>query len=157
MRKKTIAAFEAWKADPLSWTALVQRVAEGETLKDVCESLAVPYSLVAKHIAATPALKVEYDAALQIWGDSLAQESVGIVDGATPETAGVAKLRAETRIRLAGKLDRERYGEQARPAVAVHISLGDVAREIEVLEQRLGLRQPAAIPAEVTAREVEVI
>jgi hypothetical protein len=149
MRKKTLAAFDEWKSEAASWSELLQRVAEGQTLKEVCASKSLPYSLVAKHIAGTPSLKAEYDAALQIWGDALAQESIGIVDGATSETASVAKLRSETRIRLAGKFDRDRYGEKAGPSVSVSISLGDVTREIELLEQRLGIgvRQTQALPA----------
>lgn len=148
MKRKTIAAFEEWKADPRSWSELLQRVAEGETLPEVCKSKGLAYSLIAKHIAETPLLKAEYDAALQIWGDALAQETVKIADDATPETIGPAKLQVDTRLKVAGKLDRERYGERERPAVAVNISLGDVAREIRELETRLGIGLPSVTVVE---------
>lgn len=148
MKRKTIAAFEQWKLDERSWEEFFHRVADGETVQEFCASKSLAYSLVARHIAQTPLLKAQYDTALQLWGDALAQESVGIVDGATPETVSVRKLRAETRLRLAGKLDRERYGERDRPAVAVNISLGDVSREIRELEARLGIALGGPVIAE---------
>lgn len=164
MKQKTLEAFEAWRADGQSVSELVQRVAEGETLKEFCKSKAIPYSLVAKYIAETPLVKAQYDAALAMWADALAQESIGIVDGATYETASVAKLRSETRLKVAAKLDRERYGEREAPRVQVDIRLGDIAKEIRELEQRLGIGAalPAveatqALPASVSSTEVEAI
>lgn len=148
MKRKTIAAFEQWKLDERSWEEFFHRVADGETVQEFCTSKSLAYSLVARHIAQTPLLKAQYDTALQLRGDALAQETIGIVDGATPETTAVKKLQAETRLRLAGKLDRERYGERERPAVAVNISLGDVAREIRELETRLGIALGGPVVAE---------
>jgi hypothetical protein len=155
LKKKTLQAFDEWKKDPLSVTVLVQRVAEGGTLKAYCTSIGVPYSLVAQYVAQTPAVKSQYDAALQMWGDSLAQETVGIADKADAETIGASKLQVETRLKLAGKIDRERYGEREAPKVQVNIALGDVAREIALLEQRLGIASgaPAVLPAVVVNAE----
>lgn len=163
MRQKTIRAFDEWKADPLNWSMVVQRVAGGETLKEICEGQKQPYSLVAKHLASTPALNAEYEAARRIWADSLAQETVGIADAVegADEAAHVsaAKLRVDTRLKLAGKLDRERYGEQEGPRIAVNINLGDMAREIRELEGRLGLgpvvlEQKKLPPAEPEVQEI---
>lgn len=158
MKRKTIAAFEQWKLDERSWEEFFHRVADGETVQEFCTSKSLAYSLVARHIAQTPLLKAQYDTALQLWGDALAQESVAIADeqkeatkrdGSTfdPDVAR-DKLRVDTRLRLAGKLDRERYGERDRPAVAVNISLGDVAREIRELESRLGIALGGPVIAE---------
>jgi hypothetical protein len=167
VRKKTLEAFEAWRADAMSASELVQRVAEGETLKDICTSMGVAYSLVARHVAGTPALNAEYENALAIWADALAQETLAIADGtegATEATVvAAAKLRAETRMRLAGKWDRKRYGERDAGLVQVNVSLGDTAREIRELEARLGLAAPinaqdwpaaiAALPSKVESAE----
>lgn len=166
MKRKTIAAFEEWKADERSWEEFFHRVADGETVQEFCASKSIAYSVVAKHIAQTPLLKAQYDTALQLRGDALAQETIEIVDGATPETVSVAKLKAETRFRMAGKLDRERYGERDRPAVSVNISLGDVSREIRELESRLGIglqapitieQLPDSLPARAPSDELERI
>jgi len=143
IRKRTVAEFEAWKAEPANWSEVIQRVAEGETLRDICTSKKLPYSLVAREIAAKPELKTEYDAALSIWADAIAQESLAVADGVkgSDESAEVAaaKLRVETRLKLAGKWDRERYGERDAGRVAVQITIGDAAREIRELEARLGI------------------
>jgi hypothetical protein len=158
MRQKTLRAFEEWRLVPENWSMLMQRVAMGETLAEVCKGQGVPYSLVARQIAGTPALKAEYDGALQIWADSLAQETIGIVDGATAETVGVEKLRSETRLKLAGKLYRERYGEREPVQAVVNISLGDVAAEIRQLEERLSInvapRAVESLPAPVRSEEI---
>ena len=149
MRQKTIREFEEWKAVPENWAMLIQRVAMGETLKEVCAGQGVAYSLAAKHIASTPTLKAEYDSALQIWADAMAQETVAIADAVegADEAAHIAaaKLRVETRLKIAGKWDRERYGERDAGQVVVNVNLGDVAREIRALEERLGLRAPVVI------------
>lgn len=152
MRARSLARFEEWKSDVNVPAMLFSRVAEGETLAGICKEQEIVFSLVSQWIAQTPALRAQYDAALKIWADRLAQETIGIVDGATPDTVGVAKLRAEQRNKLAGKLDRERYGERDAGGVKVEINLGNVAAEIAALEQRLGVRtidvtpQPAALP-----------
>lgn len=143
-----LSKFERWKSDERSWEEFFHRVADGETVQEFCASKSIAYSLVAKHIAQTPLLKSQYDTALQLRGDALAQETIEIVDDANAETVSVAKLRAETRFRMAGKLDRERYGERERPAVSVNISLGDVTREIRELESRLGIGLAAPLTIE---------
>jgi len=108
--------------------------------------------LVARHVAGTPALNAEYENALAIWADALAQETLAIADetrGAQEATVvAAAKLRAETRMRLAGKWDRKRYGERDAGLVQVNVSLGDTAREIIELEARLGIRDGERLPAE---------
>jgi len=148
VRKKTIEAFEAWRADARSQSELVQRIAEGETLKEICASMGVAYSLVARHVAGTPALNAEYEAALAIWGDALAQETLAITDAVAGSTEGAvvaaAKLRAEQRLKLAGKWNRPRYGEREAAVLQVNFSLSDTAREIRELEARLGIGQVVA-------------
>ena len=102
--------------DPFTVTVIVRRVAEGERLKEICRSRGWPYSVVAQWVAQTEDVGKAYEAALRIAADDLAQETVGIADGAEPETVGVAKLRVDTRQKLAGKLYRDRYGEQVTVA-----------------------------------------
>ena len=146
MRQKTLRRFEEFRDETGTVSMLVQRIAGGETLKEVCAAREVPYSLVAKWIAETPELKAQYDAALRIWGDGLAQESVSVADGrdasqplrdvvkeltgveldddalervrlaALPNDVQRDKLRIDTRLKLASKWDRERYGEKVEIA-----------------------------------------
>lgn len=147
-----LVRLDEWKGSESSQATFMQRVSEGETPKDVCEAMGLPYSATMRHVKATPALHAEYRSALETWVESLAHETVEIADGieGTEEASHVAaaKLRCDTRFRLASKLYREMFGEDVKPNVAVNISLGDVSREIRELEARLGvgaLPQPVVI------------
>ena len=113
--------FEDFTADPGSVDMLVQRVAEGETLKEICRSRNLPYSKVAQWICENEGVLRRYEAALALWADALAQESVALAAAATPETVNVAKLRIATHLKLAGKWDRERYGERLKVEGAVRV------------------------------------
>ena len=113
-RAAALARFEEFKVDPLSVTMLVQRVAEGETLLDVCRSRELPYALVAQWLVEDAELLRQYEAALAIWADAEAQRCLAIADGADAESVAAAKLRISTRLSLAGKWDRRRYGEHTK-------------------------------------------
>lgn len=145
--------FEHWKEDGASQALFMQRVSEGnDTPKEICEAMGLPYSATMRHIKGTPPLFAEYRSALETWVEALAHETVTIADGVqgTDEAAQVAaaKLRCDTRFRLASKLYREMFGEDVKPALNVNISLGDVSREIRELEARLGI-SGAALPQPV--------
>lgn len=119
----------------------MQRVAEGETLKEVCRSRGWPYGLVAQWVAETAGLREAYDAASELWVDALAREAVGIADGACAETVSSAKLQVDVRLRLAAKLDRKRYGERTEvahtgvmPVLNIVIAAGVVVPMVTVAE-----------------------
>ena len=52
-----------------------------------------------------------YEAALKVRACDLATDALQAALDATPETVGVAKLRAEIALKIAGKWDRARYGD----------------------------------------------
>ena len=131
MRLAAKKAFDEFAADPISETLVVQRIAEGETLVDICRSLELPYALVAQWIVEDAERVRQYDAALMLWADALAQETLAIAnttklgvirklksDGSEETTEedmlGHRKLQIETRMKLAGKWDRKRYGEHTK-------------------------------------------
>jgi hypothetical protein len=149
-----MARFDEWKASTGEQGQFMQRVAEGETPKAVCEAMGLPYSATLRHVKSTAALYAEYRSALETWVESLAHETVTIADdveGAEEASkVAAAKLRCDTRFRLAAKLYREMFGEDVKPNVSVTLNLGDVAREIRELEARLGigLNAPLVIEAE---------
>lgn len=158
MRLKTIRLlnFEAFVADENTPSIIVQRIADGETLRDICASRDVPYSLVAKWIAQTPGLKAQYDVALQLWGDALAQETVAISDKADPENVAGAKLAVDTRMKLASKWDRDRYGEKVKhehSGAVVHIDAGLVGFSGDLLK-RIGTKAPLTLEHEQVKPQV---
>jgi hypothetical protein len=149
-----MALFDEWKSSQSEQAVFMQRVAEGETPKKICEAMGLPYSATMRHVKSTAALYGEYRSALETWVESLAHETVTIADGVegTEEASAVAaaKLRCDTRFRLAARLYREMFGEDVKPNVSVTLNLGDVAREIRELESRLGigLQAPRLIEAD---------
>jgi hypothetical protein len=112
--------------------------------------------MVGKWLMESPERMVMYKGALALWGDSEAQAAIGIADGADEESsAGVAKakLRIDTRLKLAGKWNQEMYGDKM---VNVHVgsvnqidvSLGDGA--LALLDK---IRSLPALPVTVEGGE----
>lgn len=116
-----------------SMSIITQRLMDGETLKEIAKAWQVPYGKLAEWVIEDRERSERYNAALKIWADSLAQECVAIAD----EQAEVAKrdggtfdpdvprdkLRIETRLKLAGKWNRERYGETTEIKHSGNVSL----------------------------------
>ena len=125
-------------ADPLTMDVITQRLSDGESLKEICRSRGWPKSFVWKWINNDPELKNAYDGALQAWADQMAQEAIQISDDADPET-GVphAKLRVDTRLKIAAKWDRQRYGET--PNVQINAQSGSL---VAILSSLPALRAP---------------
>ncbi len=113
--------WELAKGTPEIESVILQRVADGETLKGICKSRGWPYSLVAMWLHGNEALLARYDAALQLWVDSLAMETVAISDEQAEVVTksgevfdpNVARdnLRIKARQWAAEKLHRARYGQ----------------------------------------------
>jgi hypothetical protein len=111
-------------AQPETMSILVQRLTDGERLREIAKAWEIPYGRLAAWIAENPERKSAYEAALSIWADSLAQEAVAIAD----EQAEVVKengetydpnvqrdkLRIDTRLKLASRWNRDRYGETVK-------------------------------------------
>lgn len=110
-----LARFREIVEDPSTMPLIVQRATDGETLKDIAKQWQIPYGRLAEWIIEDRTRSEQYNQALAIWADSLAQESVQIADAGGAEAGEVQrdKLRIDTRLKLAGKLNRPRYGESA--------------------------------------------
>lgn len=100
---------------------IVQRLTDGETLREIAVSRQVPYGKLAEWITEDVGRAEQYARATRIWIDAEARETVGIADGAGDTKVGIAhaKLKVDTRLRLAGKLYREQYGEASQVSVQV--------------------------------------
>ena len=119
-----VARFEHVIRQPDTMSIIVQRLTDGERLREIARAWEIPYGRLAAWIAEDAERKSQYEAALAIWADSLAQEAVAIAD----EQAEVRKengetfdpnvqrdkLRIETRLKLAARWNRERYGEKVQ-------------------------------------------
>lgn len=120
-------------ADANSMSIIAQRLMDGETLKQIAKAWQVPYGKLAEWVIEDRDRADKYNAALKIWADSLAQECVAISDeqSAVEKRDGSTfdpdvprdKLRIETRLKLAGKWNRERYGDSTEVKHTGHVSL----------------------------------
>jgi hypothetical protein len=115
-----MARFAALKAGAEWPKVIFQRVADGETLKDLSREWELPRGeFVSWYTTEHSEL---YDAALKVRADELAHESLTIADeqaevvkkDGTKFDPDVArdKLRVDTRIRILEKWDRARYGNK---------------------------------------------
>lgn len=103
-----MARLQEQQADPATPGIVFQRLCDGETLRDIAKAWKVPVGLFTQWF--TEKHLTLFDAALKVRADQLANEALERADAADPETVGVAKLQADTRLKLAAQWDRARYG-----------------------------------------------
>ncbi len=142
------ARWEVAVCDPETQNTIMEAVAEGTPLRAICKANKWPYSYVARWIAENPEVNACYEAALAIWGDSLAQETPGIADDAEPSTVAHAKLRVDTRLKLASRWNRQRYGET--PQIQINAASGSLVAILSALPPL-----PPAEPIDAIAEEVK--
>lgn len=119
VQKRTVARFEAWVKEPAGWDAFFALLegrdgAEPLTFRDACfhESIKLPYTLMHAHVNATPELRARYDAVLAAKADGLVHEALADVEEATDiPSATVARVKSDVKLKVAGKWDRQRYGD----------------------------------------------
>lgn len=118
-------------ADESAPGVVFQRVCDGETLRDIAKSWEIP---VGKFVEWFSTQHAElYDAALKVRADELAHQAIAIADeqsevvkenGETydPDVPR-DKLRVDTRLKLAAKWDRKRYGDDAGVALGSPVTI----------------------------------
>lgn len=90
-------------------------------LKAACESRLWTQGAVLNWISENEERKVRYAGALQVKAEMIAHATLDIADGSDPEMVGVSKLQIDTRLKLAGKWNRERYGERVSVDKTVNV------------------------------------
>lgn len=145
-----LARFEAIKGDESAPLQIFSRLAEGESLKQIAKAWEVPKGRFCEWF--TSEHGDLYDAALKVRAAELAIEALEEAHAANPEDVAVRKLRADVALKIAGKWDRQRYGEsvQVRHSgeTVVKLQFGlppTVGRVIEQSEQVVVL--PGAVRA----------
>jgi transcriptional regulator with XRE-family HTH domain len=133
---------------------IFQQLEEGKLQKDIADSLGVMRSSLARWLNANQERKQLLSESRAHASDGLAEEMLTIADeaanaGAAHEVAA-AKLRIETRARIAGVWNREKYGEQKAGQVVVNIgalhldALRQASQALHVAEERPQLGSVAA-------------
>lgn len=157
---------------PEWWGGVLDRIACGDSPKEVVGEYCVLFGVFMRWVDADAGRRSGYDAALRIAAEAMAHECRAIADeqcevvkpggGTYDPDVGRDKLRIETRLKLAGKWHRDRYGDQGVQAVAppvVQINIGIRRPVLEAVAgdtysqpgERPGARieQQEAVPAAV--------
>jgi len=126
-----VARFEVVKAAAETVSVVFQRLADGETLGEIAKAWGVPRGRFTEWVMEHHGEM--YDSALKVNADRIAHEALAISDeqqevekkdGTTYDPdVGRDKLRVDTRLKLAGKWDRARYGEHVQHQVGVRAVL----------------------------------
>jgi hypothetical protein len=130
--------------DEMMTRVVCARVANQESLEDLCAHYCINYGLLWEWISEDAQRLERYFRAQKGVADRYVSGVVAIADGATPETLGVDKWRGESRFKAAEKLDPVRFGKQEAGLAGSLENLADVLQRIS--ERK---RQPAVIEADV--------
>ena len=152
-----MARFASLKDDPAFLDRVLDLLTDDEEPLSVWKTateLKVPRRSLHEWLTGEKA--VQYDAALKAKADRLVAKALEAANDATPETVGVAKLQAETNLKVAARWDRQRYGEQVQvlaptnqlaDASLVH-SIADILRiaaGARLSQERVVEEEPVAI------------
>ena len=129
------------------WEWVIDRIAGGEAPSAIAAENGVRCSIFLRAVAEDERLTAQYDAALKVAAEVMAHAVVNIADDVEgsdePSHVSAAKLRIETRLRVAGKWNRARYGDS--------VTVEQVKRV--VLDLKFGVRPTGEVvehePAEV--------
>lgn len=89
---------------------ITDQLAEGKTLSRICEQHGMPsLTTVMRWQLGNADLRDQLRRARQMGADAIADECLQIADDATPESARVARLRINTRLRVIGAWAPEQY------------------------------------------------
>ena len=131
--------------DPEWWNGFCGRVSEGgqAAIKEERELRGWSAGALWQWIVRDDGRYREYQGALEAYVQGLALETISIADGADEEAVPKAKLQVETRLRVAGKVDRARWGEKVDHIGVMLDPLSELLREISERKMAL-LRGDAA-------------
>lgn len=90
---------------------MVNRVVEGDDPREIAKSFGVRWGVLKKVLEEV--CSEEMGLACRARADLLMHEAEGVARGASVEEVAVARLRVETLMKLAGKMDRSKWGEKA--------------------------------------------
>ena len=110
---------------------LWSRIADGETLQAIAKAWAVPTGRMVRWVLSDPDRTVAYKQAQEAAAHALIAEVVAIADDDASEVAR-AKLRIETRFKVAAAHARDRYGMQSGsgPTQAVQVIVQREAKDV---------------------------
>jgi hypothetical protein len=116
--------------------AILHRIIEGESLRAICKDRDMPNrSSVADWWDAVPGFRAQYDRAMELRADGLAEEA--LEEALTAEDPLTGRLRYDARKWFAGKLS-SKYNDKAEVRLSGELSLtSGIADRLGAARQRL--------------------
>lgn len=158
-----MARFADVRADAGAPQEVFRRLTEGETLREIAQAWAVPRGAFTRWYMETHSDL--FDAAAKVRADELVNEALADAEAATAEDVAPRKLNVDTKLRVAEKWDRARYGAKDSGPVGgitvivdrscggtVEISAGGATARIPLG----GSTEASAIPAAVVLEKMEI-
>jgi hypothetical protein len=142
--KPTVKLFDLWRQEPANVEGFFRLMEESGgahramKFRDACVKVGVPYTLMYGLVRADPVLKARYEALRAANAELLVHAALDAAEGAEDkDSAAVAKVQADTYLRVAASWDKEVYGEhvQVSKSVTVTVDAGLVGRAAELLEK----------------------
>lgn len=107
-----LARLAAICADPGTPEVLFGRLADGESLREIARAWDVPPGRLLNWLMDDEKRYAIYRRALEVHAHGLVAETLDIADGANPSSVSVAKLRVDTRFRIAKSHAPAIYGDK---------------------------------------------
>lgn len=129
-------------ADQGGWPRILERIASGETVADVARTLlkpdgqAISRNFLSTLLHADPERSASVYKARDEGSDAMVDQGLHLVDSAQADRDSInkAKVQAEMRLKVAGFVNRERWGEAKQ---AVNVSVNVASLHVDALRHRI--------------------
>lgn len=100
-------------ATPELLIEICDRIADGDSLRDICSSNEMPHkSTVLRWLEVQPDFATKYARARELQGDIMDERILTVADACTPETAAADRVKIDAYKWRAAKLAPKRYGDK---------------------------------------------
>jgi hypothetical protein len=148
-------AFFARVKEKGGWQVILERIANGETFKQIAPDYGVSKSYVHRMISrkSQPKLREAYERARRESAEAHAQKALEILDNVTPTRDEIAKARAQAEHRrwLAQAYDRDTFGP---PQQNAQVTLNIASLHLDALRRAA---PPRALPSGASPAELPVL
>lgn len=153
-------ALEQRIAEAGGWLPIMERIADGETLKSIADSFNATRSLFTHALHGDPERSKAVKECRKAAAESLMDSTLQIADTATPQSERAARLQIDTRKFLASRYDPETWAEKQSPLIQINAgdlhltALRDVEAAADARLQQAASHTDRSLPR---AREGEVV
>lgn len=107
------------------WDRIFDLMADGKTTREIAAQFGVDRTQM-RRVIRQYADQKEVNEAITDGVDSMVEDALEDINNATPETAHMRQAQMTAKLKLAGFLNKEKFGETKGPAVQLNLSLADL-------------------------------